>query len=179
MSDQFADGRRFRLLTAIDVFIRECLGIEIDTSLGGQRVCRLLDWLVAQWCTPERIGTDNGPEFRSKAMDQWAYENEAKLQFIPPGKPTKNAFIESFNAWFREDCLNQHYFFCLPDARTIVRDWIMKYNTIRPHGSLGKMTPAEYAGAQGRLQSPAAPSGGPGPRTAPQHRDRLTPAVVQ
>lgn len=143
--DQLVDGRCFRVLTLIDVYSRECLALEADTSLSGERVSRVLDRCVFLRKRPARIGTDNGPEFRGMKMDQWAYQHGVKLQFIPPGKPTKNAFIESFNSIFRDTCLNQHWFTTLDDARTKIEAWREEYNTIRPHGSLGRMTPREFA----------------------------------
>jgi putative transposase len=147
MQDQLADGRRIRVLTVLDVFSRECLALEVDTSLTGERVTRVLDRLVFLRDKPDRIGTDNGPEFRGIKMDQWAYKHDVALQFIPPGKPTKNAFIESFNSILRDDCLNQHWFSSLEDAKNKITAWKEVYNTIRPHGSLDRLTPEEYATA--------------------------------
>jgi len=145
MQDQLVNGRKIRLLTVMDVHTRESLAIEVDTSISGERVCRVLDRIKGLRGLPERIGTDNGPEFRGMKLDQWAYKNKVKLQFIPPGQPTKNAYIESFNAIVRNDCLNQHWFLNLEDARNKIEVWRYEYNTVRPHGSLGKKTPAEFA----------------------------------
>lgn len=145
MHDQLANGRRIRILTMMDVYTRECLALEVDSSISGERVCRVLDRVKEVRGRPERIGTDNGPEFRGMRLDQWAYRNKVKLQFIPPGEPTKNAFIESFNAIVRDDCLNQHWFTSLEDARKKAALWAYEYNTVRPHGSLGKKTPQEFA----------------------------------
>lgn len=145
MQDQLVNGRKIRLLTVMDVHTRESLAIEVDTSISGERVCRVLDRIKGLRGLPERIGTDNGPEFRGMKLDQWAYKNKVKLQFIPPGQPTKNAYIESFNAIVRDDCLNQHWFLNLEDARNKIEVWRYEYNTVRPHGSLGKKTPAEFA----------------------------------
>jgi putative transposase len=123
------------------------LAIEVDTSITGERVSRVLDRLLAIRGKPDRLGSDNGPEFRCMKMDQWAYRYGVKLQFIPPGKPTKNAYIESFNATFRDDCLNQHWFRDIKDARETIEAWRKVYNTIKPHGSLARMTPQAFAAA--------------------------------
>jgi putative transposase len=145
MSDQLADGRRIRTLNVIDDHTRECLATEVDTSLSGHRVCRVLDRLVAERGHPKRILTDNGPEFTSKALDRWAYEHCVELQFIQPGKPVQNALIESFNGTMRNECLNEHWFLDLEDARELIEAWRLDYNTQRPHSSLGGMTPGEFA----------------------------------
>jgi putative transposase len=160
MSDQLADGRRIRTLNIIDDFTRECLAIEVDTSINGHRVCRVLDRLVAERGHPEKILTDNGPEFTGKALDHWAYEHCVEQQFIQPGKPVQNAFIESFNGTCRAECLNEHWFLSLEDAREIIDLWRDDYNRIRPHSSLGNLTPREHAAlAQNPLRAtPSAPS---------------------
>jgi len=145
VSDQLADGRKLRMLTVVDDFSRQSLAIEVDTSLSGQRVCRVLDRLVMEHGHPERIVTDNGPEFTGKALDQWAYEHRVTLQFIEPGKPVQNAFAESFNGTLRNECLNEHWFTSLPETKGIVENWRMDYNHVRPHSSLGDRTPAEFA----------------------------------
>lgn len=145
VSDQMADGRKLRMLTVVDDYSRQSLGIEVDTSLSGQRVCRVLDRLVEKNGHPERIVMDNGPEFTGKALDQWAYEHRVELQFIEPGKPVQNAFAESFNGTLRNECLNEHWFTSLADAKAIVENWRIDYNHVRPHSSLGNKTPAEFA----------------------------------
>ena len=145
MSDQLADGRRIRTLNIVDDHTRECLAVEVDTSLSGHRVCRVLDRLVADRGHPKRIITDNGPEFISKALDRWAYEHRVEHQFIQPGKPVQNAFVESFNGTMRNECLNEHWFLDLEDAKEIIEAWRIDYNTERPHSSLGGMSPGEFA----------------------------------
>jgi len=145
MSDQLADGRKLRTFNVVDDFSRQCLAIEVDTSLGGARVTRVLDWLVAQRGHPVRIVLDNGPEFTGREMDRWAYEHEVELAFIEPGKPVQNAFVESFNGTMRNECLNEHWFLSVADAREIIENWRIDYNLNRPHSSLGGMTPDEFA----------------------------------
>lgn len=145
VSDQLADGRKIRTLNIVDDHTRECLAIEVDTSLSGFRVCRVLDRLVADRGHPARIITDNGPEFTSKVLDRWAYEHCVELQFIQPGKPVQNAFVESFNGTFRNECLNEHWFISLQEAKDLIEAWRVDYNTERPHSSLGGMTPGEFA----------------------------------
>ncbi len=147
MSDQLADGRTFRTLNIIDEFTRECLAIEADVSLSGQRVGRVLDRVAEERGYPDAIVVDNGPEFTSRSLDQWAYKNGVKLAFIEPGKPQQNAFCESFNAQVRDECLNIHWFVSLAAARAELERWRVSYNTVRPHGSLGRKTPAEFAEA--------------------------------
>lgn len=144
MHDQLADGRRLRLLNIVDDFTRECLSIEVDTSLGGRRVARVLDRLVELRGLPERLVTDNGPEFTSKALDSWAYKKGVKLQFIEPGKPVQNAYVESFNGRVRDECLNEQWFLSIDHAREVLEKWRIDYNTMRPHTALGNMAPEEY-----------------------------------
>ena len=145
MSDSLADGRTFRTLNVIDEATRESLVIEVDTSLGGHRVVRVLDCLVEQRGKPSRIVIDNGTEFTSKALDQWAYRNQVELVFIRPGRPIENCLVESFNGRFRDECLNLHWFTTLAEARRIIEAWREDYNQSRPHSSLGGQTPAEFA----------------------------------
>ena len=145
VSDTLAWGRRIRCLTILDCFPREAPAIEVDTSLPGARVVRVLDALAEQRGLPKAILMDNGPELTGQALDQWAYEHEVELRFIDPGKPVQNAFIESFNGRFRDECLNQHWFVSLPHARRIVEAWRLDYNRDRPHSSLGYLTPDEFA----------------------------------
>lgn len=152
VSDQLMDGRVFRMLVIMDVYSRECLALEADTSIGGQRVARVLDRLKAQRGLPEVIGTDNGPEFRSRHMDQWAYENGVKLHFIKPGTPTQNAYIESLNSQVRKRLLNIHWFANLAEVRERAEQWRKVYNTVKRHGSLNKLTPEQFA-AHARLRS--------------------------
>lgn len=144
MSDGLWNGRKFKALTILDIFTKECLAVEIDTSINGNRVTRVLDWLVLARGCPEVITADNGPEFAGIVLDRWAYNNHVRLDFIKPGKPIQNAFIESFNGRLRHECLNQHYFATLEEAKKIIEDWRLEYNTFRPHGSLKGLTPEEF-----------------------------------
>ena len=156
VSDVTWGGRRFRILVVLDVFSRECLGLLVETSIGGTRVTRLLDELVAVHGKPEVLVTDNGPEFRGKALDEWGHRNGVKLHFIRPGKPVENAFVESFNGRLRSEHLNQNWFVDLDDARQRIEAWRVDYNEVRPHGALDGMTPREYAEANRGLASRAA-----------------------
>jgi putative transposase len=157
VSDCTARSRRLRLLTVVDTFTRESLAIEVDTSISGERVARVLDQVIAgRGAQPEEIVMDNGPELTSRALDQWAYERGVRLRFIAPGKPVQNAFIESFNGRLRDECLNLNWFWSVGDARQVVEEWRLDYNQARPHGSLGGLTPEEY-----RLEKAATiPAGG-------------------
>ena len=143
--DTLATGRKFRTLNIVDDFTRECVAIEVDTSLGGQRVVRVLDRLAASRGLPQTIVTDNGPEFAGRALDGWAYRTKVKIHFIRPGKPVENAYAESFNGKFRDECLNEHWFVDMNDARTKIEDWRIDYNEFRPHSSLANATPKEYS----------------------------------
>jgi putative transposase len=145
VSDSLANGRRFRTLNIVDDFSRECVAIEVDTSLTGGRVARVLDRLAEVRGLPAQITTDNGPEFTSKAMLKWARERKVQLHFIDPGKPIQNAFVESFNGRFRDECLNEQWFLTLADAREIIETWRCGYNSVRPHSSLNYATPEEFA----------------------------------
>ena len=158
VSDTLASGRRFRSFNLVDDFSRECLGIEVDTSLGGQRVVRVLERIAVGRGLPEVLVMDNGPEFTGKALDAWAYERGVKLQFIQPGKPVQNAYVESFNGKFRDECLNENWFINLTDARELIEAWRQDYNSNRPHSSLGNMTPEEYAVSVSGLREATPPS---------------------
>lgn len=144
MSDSLCDGRRFRVLTVMDDFTRECVVIEVGTGITGERVIRTLEWLKETRKLPGMFVMDNGPEFTSKAMLAWSKPAGVKLHFIDPGRPVQNAFIESFNGKLRDECLNQHWFVSLEEARRIIKLWRMDYNTTRPHSSLGYMTPEAF-----------------------------------
>ena len=159
VTDTLADGRAIRTLNIVDDFTRECRAIEVDTSLPGLRVARVLERLRLQHGLPKTIVVDNGPEFSGRLLDAWAYQRAVKLHFIQPGKPIQNAFVESFNARFRDECLNEHWFMGLADARERIEDWRQDYNTRRPHRSLGQLAPEEYARRFALLQAPPAPSG--------------------
>ena len=134
------------MLTVIDQFTKECPAIEVDTSLTGFRVSRVLEWLVMTRGLPGSITVDNGPEFAGMALDRWAYTKGVMLDFIRPGKPVENAFIESFNGRLRQECLNQHHFLDLEEARKTIEEWRVNYNSFRPHRTLDGMTPEEFAG---------------------------------
>ena len=143
--DSLSDGRSFRTLNMIDAFTRECLTMEADTSLGSERVVRVLNQQLEVRGTPKRLRIDNGPEFRAKPLDIWAKKNGVTLFFIEPGKPTQNGQIESFNGRFRQECLNQEWFTTLKEARQIIEKWRISYNTKRPHSSLGYVPPEVWA----------------------------------
>lgn len=146
MADSLVNGRRIRLLNVVDDFTRECLAAELDTSIPGARVARVLDQVgVERGGLPEVITVDNGPEFAGRVLDAWAYEHRVKLHFIDPGKPVQNAYIESFNGRVRDECLNEHWFTALGEARDIVTTWRLDYNGVRPHSALNNLTPEEFA----------------------------------
>ncbi len=163
MSDALCDGRKLKILTIIDCFTRECVHIEVDTSINGSRVARILETLRMTYGLPEQIMTDNGPEFTGRAMDAWAYARDIGLHFIEPGKPSQNGYIESFNGKFRDECLNEHWFVSMADARRLIEAWRDDYNKIRPHSALNGMSPAMFTKAE--LYSPAdtAPTSYAGP----------------
>jgi len=144
VQDRLRSGRKFRNLTLVEHFSRHSPVIEVDTSLGGRRVVRVLDRHVEKHGKPDSITVDNGTEFDSKAVDEWAHKNGVKILFIRPGKPNENAFIESFNGRFRDECLNENLFETLDDARRKIEDWRIDYNEERPHSSLGNLTPKEF-----------------------------------
>ncbi len=144
VADRLSDGRQFRLLTLVDNFSRVSPAIEVDFSLNGKRVVEVMERLKMNYGLPQTIKVDNGSEFISKALDEWAHHHGVKLDFSRPGKPTDNAFIESFNGRLRQECLNQNWFTSLDDARRIVETWREDYNEIRPHSSLDHRTPSEF-----------------------------------
>jgi putative transposase len=143
MLDSLLDGRRIRLLTVVDIFSRFSPIIEADRSLNGKKVVTALKRATRRYSCPEVIQVDNGSEFQSKALDAWADEHHVKLDFIRPGKPVDNCFIESFNARVRDECLNVNVFVSLADARRKIETWRVDYNEHRPHGSLGDRSPQE------------------------------------
>jgi len=145
VSDALFDGRRLRALTLLDIYTRESLAIEVDKGITGEDVADILRRIVARRGAPARIRLDNGPEFVSNALDRWAYENGVTLDFSRPGKPIDNAYVESFNGRFREECLNAHWFLSLDDARDKIEAWRRFYNESRPHTALGGQTPNEFA----------------------------------
>ena len=135
----------------MDDYSRECLATEVDTSLPGMRVVRVLEQLGKRRGLPEVLVMDNGPEFAGQALDVWAYERKVRLHFIEPGKPMQNAFVESFNGKFRDECLNEHWFVSLEDARRKIEAWRQDYNEVRPHSALGNRTPKEFTGGGAAL----------------------------
>lgn len=144
MADALFDGRRFRALTVVDNYSRECLEIEVRQSLKGEDVVRVMKRIkLVRGVVPRRIKVDNGSEFISKALDKWAYENNVVLGFSRPRKPTDNAFIESFNCSFRDECLNVNWFLSLEDAKEKITAFKKEYNHFQPHSALGNLTPAE------------------------------------
>jgi putative transposase len=152
--DTLASGRSFRTLNLIDRFTRECLAIEVDTSLPAARVVRVLERVIGVAGTPESIRIDNGPEFAGQVLETWATQYQVTLDFTTPGKPTENGHIESFNGKFRDECLSQHWFLSLADARVIVERWRNDYNTVRPHSALGNLTPLAFAQQQAVVPLP-------------------------
>lgn len=148
VSDALASGRKIKCLNILDIFNRESLAIFVGHSITGQGVVEQLNMLKDFVGLPEIISIDNGPEFTSKALWLWAYENNVKLAFIRPGSPTENAFIESFNGRFRDECLNEHWFVSLAEAKELIGNWRTEYNEIRPHSSLGMLTPIQFAEKQ-------------------------------
>lgn len=146
--DRLDDSRPFKTLNVVDEFTKEALAIEVDFSLPGPRVVRVLEWLRETRGLPEEIVTDNGPEFISVALDRWAWESKVKIRFIQPGKPNQNCYVESFNGRFRDECLNQHVFHSLAHAKDLIEEWRYDYNRLRPHTSLGGKTPEEFAREQ-------------------------------
>jgi len=136
---------RIRSLNIVDDYTRECLWIEVDRSLSGHRVTRVLDNLVELRGKPQSLVMDNGPEFAGLTLDRWAYKEQVQLNFIQPGKPTQNAYVESFNGKFRDECLNETIFEDLHHAREVIENWRVDYNELRPHASLNKLTPSEFA----------------------------------
>jgi putative transposase len=145
VAQRLSDGRWIRVLTVVDQFTRECLTLHADTALSGEKVAAALDEIVAGRGAPKSITVDNGTEFASKAMDLWAYSNGVHLDFIRPGRPVENGYIESFNGRLRDECLNVEVFFSMTDARRKLALWQHDYNYHRPHSALADRTPAEFA----------------------------------
>jgi putative transposase len=161
--DRLVNGRTLRLLTIVDDYTRECLWIEADTSLSGPRVTRVLDWVTELRGRPTSLLTDNGPEFAGLALERWAHDHRVQHRFITPGKPSQNAYIESFNGKLRDECLNEHEFLHLTHARDLLETFRDDYNHHRPHSSLDDLTPAAFAA---RNIAPG-PLGGPLDQTNP------------
>mgnify|MGYP000258259910 FL=1 len=155
VSDAFTDGRRFRVLAVVDDFSRECLALVPETSLSGARLTRELDAIIQMRGMPTTIVSDNDTEMTSSAVLTWCQKTKVDWHYIAPGKPTQNAFIESFNGSFRDECLNETLFSSLADARLEITKWKEDYNQDRPHSSLGNLTPNEFV-AKMTLQKQAA-----------------------
>jgi putative transposase len=145
LSDAFVEGRRFRILAVVDDFTRECLALVPDTSLPGLRVVRELEVIIAKRGRPAMFVSDNGTELTSMAVLRWSQELRIEWHYIAPGKPTENAFIESFNARLRDELLNETLFTSLTQVRAVVNAWKDDYNNARPHSGLGNLTPSEFA----------------------------------
>lgn len=145
VADQMTDGRRFRILEVYDDCTRECLALAADTSIGGRRVARELDAIIAWRGKPATIVSDNGTELTSNAILEWADQRQVGWHYIAPGKPQQNGFSESFNGKLRDELLNETLFSSLPDARAKQEAWRRDFNEVRPHSSLGYLTLAEYA----------------------------------
>lgn len=145
VAQRLSDGRWIRVLTVVDQYTRECLTLHADTALSGEKVAAALDKIISRRGAPESITVDNGTEFASKAMDHWAYSNGVHLDFIRPGRPVENGYIESFNGRLRDECLNVEVFFTVADARRKLAIWLYDYNHHRPHSALADRTPAEFA----------------------------------
>ena len=145
VSDQLSDGRRFRSLTVVDIFTREALAIESGQSLRGEDVVHVLNRLQQQRGNPKMLFCDNGSEFTGQMVDLWAYRNGVKIDFSRPGKPTDNAFCESFNGTLRAECLDTNWFQSLAEAKQLIEAWRQEYNVSRPHRALADRTPAEFA----------------------------------
>jgi putative transposase len=144
MSDQMADGQRFRILTVVDHFSRECIVLNVGRSMPSAVITAALDHAIWAHGKPEMITADNGTEFTCSHFDRWAYERGIKLNFIAPGKPSENGIIESFNGKFRDECLNLHWFRSLSEAQRLALEWRDEYNERRPHSSLRNLTPKEF-----------------------------------
>lgn len=142
--DTLADGRSVRVLTVLDTFTRECVALVAQPVFRGEDVARILSTVGDERELPQVISVDNGTEFTSRSLDHWAYWNKVQLDFSRPGKPTDNAFIESFNSSLRRECLSQHYFIDLQDAQRTLDLWKDDYNNTRPHSSLDNQTPAHF-----------------------------------
>ena len=144
VTDALADGRRFRVLTVLDVFSRQCLALDAATHFPAARVTLVLDRIIEQRSQPSVMTLDNGPEFAGRHFDAWAYHRGIRLDFIRPGRPVENAFIESFNGRLRDECLNAHWWQDLDEARRDLEDWRRDYNERRPHSSLADLVPSAY-----------------------------------
>jgi putative transposase len=179
VSDRFITGRWFRILTVVDQYTRECLCAFADHSQTGEKVVEQMQRLGASRGLPESITTDNGSEFVGRAMETWAYRAGIKLDFIRPGKPVENGFIESFNGRLRDECLNGEFFFELADARQKLEKWRHDYNEQRPHGALSDRTPSEFARTLGQRSFilPSVTKAEAQPRQGSANAGQKTPAL--
>lgn len=157
VSDALDSGRKFRVFNVEDQFTRRGLGVEVDTSLPGKRIVRVLDRLIAIWGKPALIVSDNGTELTCNAMLKWTTETGVDWHYIQPGKPMQNGFMESFNGKLRDECLNENVFTSLAEARRLIEAWRIDYNEVRPHSSLDYQTPEEFAHAWSERASPRTP----------------------
>jgi putative transposase len=144
MHDTLADGRTFRTFNVLDVFSRQCLKVLARPGFTSVHVTSILDELIAEHGTPEAITCDNGSEFTSRNFDAWAYEHKVAIDYIMPGRPTQNGYIESFNGKLREECLSGSWFRSLAEAQTVLDGWVEDYNKVRPHSSLANLAPLQY-----------------------------------
>ena len=142
--DALSDGSAFRVLTVVDQWSRWSPILEVAKSMSGATVAEALDRAIAQHGKPRTITVDHGTEFTSRALDEWAYQRGVELDFIRPGKPTENGFVESFNGKLRDECLNANQFLSIDDARCKIEAWRIDYNELRPHSSLGQRSPKQY-----------------------------------
>jgi putative transposase len=153
-----ANGRRLRCLTVADDFTHECVDIAVDHGIGGRYVTRILDQAACFRGYPKAVRTDNGPEFTSRAFIAWTQQHGIRHLLIEPGKPMQNGYIESFNGKFRDECLNDHWFTSLQQARDVIADWRRDYNEVRPHSSCGRIPPAQFAASHRHRQEAEANS---------------------
>jgi len=144
VSDALTTGKRFRILTVVNTFTRESPVLRVGSSMNARGVTRALEAAIAKRGKPQAIRVDNGTEFTSNHMDAWAHFRGIRMDFIPPGRPVENGYIESFNGKLRDECLNARWFQTLDEARRIIEDWRRDYNETMPRSSLGEMAPAEY-----------------------------------
>ena len=144
VSDTLESGNRIRMLTVVDCYSRECVALYVDRTQPTSTVIKILDGVIALRGAPSVITVDNGPEFTSHNFDEWAYRNKIQLDFIQPGRPTENGYIESFNGKLRDECLNSSWFSSLDDAREVIERWRREYNETRPHSSLRNLAPLQY-----------------------------------
>lgn len=180
VSARLVGGQRFRALTIVDVFTRECLAIEPGQSPGGTDVVATLNRIAAKRGAPRRVYCDNGSEFSGRLVDLWAYANKVTLEFSRPGKPTDNAFIESFNGSFRDECLNAHWFDDLTDARVKMQAWQDDYKESQPHRSLNDLSPLQYKAQWAERRSENRRSPGPkegGPSQFELYEDLIGPKL--